>query len=136
MQKKTDNANAIKIGIASAGLAALAAGAYFFFGPKGKKHRDHAKAWAIKMKGEVVEKLETAKEITEPVYLAIIDAVANEFKKSKKASQEEIDEMANDLKKHWKSISKQAISTKKDLVKDGSSVIKTAKKQINKKSVK
>jgi hypothetical protein len=124
MQKKINQSNAIKLGIAGASLAGLAAGAYFFFGPKGKKNREHAKAWAIKMKGDVVEKLEEAKEITEPIYNEIIDKVSKEYNKDKKASQVEIAELAQDLKKHWKSISKLAIAAKNDTTKS----IKKAKK--------
>lgn len=128
MPTRIKKSNAIKLAVAGATLAGLAATAYFFFGPKGKKHREHAKAWAIKMKGDVVEKLEKAREITEPVYLAIIDTVAKEYKKGKKASQPEIDALAADLKKHWKSMSKLAIAAKQDLAKDASRVAKAAKK--------
>jgi len=128
MQKKSTQSTAINLAVAGASLAGIAAAAYFFFGPKGKKHQQHVKAWAIKMKGDVVEKLETAKEMSEPIYLSIIDAVANEYKKGKNASQAEIDAMADDLKKHWRSIRKLAISTKEDLVKDKSKIAKVTKK--------
>lgn len=128
MQKKSTQSNNLKLAVAGAGLAGIAATAYFFFGPKGKKHQQHLKAWAIKMKGDVVEKLEEAKEITEPIYLSIIDMVSKEYKENKRASKAEIDAMADDLKKHWKSISKLAVSAKKNLTKDTSKVIKMAKK--------
>lgn len=128
MQKKTNNAKAVKLAVIGASLAGIAATAYFFFGPKGKKHRQHAKAWAIKMKGDVVEKLETVREITEPVYLEIIDTVAKEYAQGKKASQAEIDALSADLKKHWKSISKLAIAAKQNLTKDVSRMSKVAKK--------
>ena len=82
-----NKSNVIKLAVAGASLAGLAATAYFFFGPKGKKHRQHAKAWAIKMKGDVIEKLEAAREITEPVYREIIDTVAREYEKGKKAKR-------------------------------------------------
>ena len=58
MQKTVNKSNVVKLAVVGASLAGIAATAYFFFGPKGKKHRQHAKAWAIKMKGEVIEKLE------------------------------------------------------------------------------
>jgi hypothetical protein len=130
MAKKTNSSNAIKLAVAGASVAAIAATAYFFFGPKGKKNQKHAKAWAIKMKGEVVEKLEKAREITEPIYQEIIETIAADYKKNKKASQEEIDELAIDLKKHWKTVSKLAITAKKDLVKNSSKVVKKVKKAI------
>ncbi|HEX7586491.1 MAG TPA: hypothetical protein VF390_02575 [Patescibacteria group bacterium] len=124
MPKKINKSNAVKVAVLGASLAGLAATAYFLFGPKGKKRRQQAKAWAIKMKGEVVEKLEVAREITEPIYEEIIDAVAKEYKKGKKASQPEIDALATDLKKHWKSMSKLAIAAKQNLAKDAAQVAK------------
>ncbi len=107
MKKKTtkSGSGAVKMVVLGAGVAALASGAYFFLGPKGKKNQKHAKAWAIKMKGDVVEKLEAAREISEPVYHKIIDSVAAKYEKGKKISREEVDELAKDLKKHWKTIS-------------------------------
>jgi hypothetical protein len=134
MQKKINKSNVVKVAVIGASLAGLAATAYFLFGPKGKKHRQHAKAWAIKMKGEVVEKLEAAREITEPIYQEIIDAVAREYKKGKKASQPEIDALAADLKKHWKSMSKLAITAKQDLTKDAARVAKAARKTSRQKT--
>jgi hypothetical protein len=128
MPKKANNSNAVKLAVIGASLAGIAATAYFLFGPKGKKHRQHAKAWAIKMKGEVVEKLEKAREITEPIYREIIDIVAKEYKRSKMASQPEIEALANDLKKHWKSMSKLAMAAKQDLAKDAARVAAAAKK--------
>ena len=129
MQKKTNKSNAVKFAVIGASLAGLAA-AYFFLGPKGKKHREHAKVWAIKMKKEVVEKLKKAREITEPIYRNIIDEIAKEYEKGKKASQPEIQALASDLKKHWKSISKLAIATKQEVINETSRVAKEAKKPI------
>ena len=77
MAKKTTKggSGAMKMAMLGASLAGLAA-AYFFTGTEGKKRQKHAKAWAIKMKGDVVERLETAREVSEPVYHKIIDTVA------------------------------------------------------------
>ena len=106
MQKKTaqGGSGGMSFAVIGASAAALAA-AYFFLGPKGKKHQKQAKAWAIKMKADVVEKLENAREVSEPVYHEIIDSVAAEYKKGKKAGQAEIVDLATDLKKHWKTLS-------------------------------
>ena len=112
MAKKIDKQNVVGIAAIGATLAGLAAGAYFFFGPNGKKNQKNVKAWAIKMKGDVVEKLEAAKEVTEPIYHNIIDTVAKKYAKGTKATQEEIDELAKDLKKHWKTISASVIAKK------------------------
>ena len=128
MPKKTNKATVVKYAVIGASLAGLAATAYFFFGPKGKKRREHAASWAIKMKGEVVEKLEKARAITEPIYREIIDTVAKEYKKGKKASHPEIEALAQDLKKHWKTMSKMAIAAKQEVAKNASRVAKTAKR--------
>ncbi|MCX6766749.1 MAG: hypothetical protein NT170_03160 [Candidatus Moranbacteria bacterium] len=134
MPKKTNKANAVKYAVIGASLAGLAATAYFFFGPKGKKRREHTKAWAIKMKGEVVEKLEKARAITEPVYREIIDTVARDYKKGRKASQPEIAALAADLKKHWKSMSALAVAAKQEVAKNATRVAKTAKKSTRRKA--
>jgi len=120
MKKKiTNNGSKVaEIAIIGASLAGLAATAYFFLGPKGKQHQRNTKAWAIKMKGDVVEKLETARDVSELVYHEIIDSVAAEYEKGKKASHEEIIELAQDLKKHWKTISSSAQAGKDDAEKD------------------
>jgi hypothetical protein len=126
MPKKKSEGNALELTAIGAGLAGLAATAYFFLGPKGKKHQKDAKAWAIKMKGDVVEKLEQAKEISEPVYEEIINSVAGDYEKGMRAGKEEIAELAADLKKHWSTISKTAIKAKNKLAKDAKGVAKKA----------
>jgi len=126
MEKKTtkDGSNVVALAFLGASLAGIAATTYFFFGPNGKKNQKHAKAWAIKMKGDVVEKLEMAREISEPIYHQIIDTVAEKYQKGTKASSEEIKILANDLKKHWKEISKSAKAMKGGTVKGAKKVAK------------
>lgn len=89
----------------TAGVAGLAAAAYFFLGPNGKKNQKAVKSWAIKMKGDVVEKLEKAREVGEPAYHQIIDTVAAKYEKGKATAPAEVQALAQDLKKHWKTIS-------------------------------
>ena len=105
-KKTEESSNTLKYTAIGVTLASLAAGAYFFFGSKGKKHQKHAKAWVVKMKGDIIEKLESTKEVTEPIYHAIIDTVATNYRKKIKESQEDIDEIVNDLKKQWKNLDK------------------------------
>lgn len=119
--KKSSGAKLSNVGI---GLAGLAATAYFFLGPKGKKNQSNVKSWVIKMKGDVVEKLEQARDITEPVYQEIIDTVAARHKKVMKNNETEITELAQDLKKHWKAISAAAKTTKNDVVSDSKKIVK------------
>lgn len=124
MKKKASNAIVSTLSILGARVADVAATAHFLLGPKGKQHRKYAKAWAIKMKGDVVEKLEAAREVAEPAYRQIIDSVAEEYAKEKKAGRQEVETLAKDLKNHWKTISKSAREVKKEVVKDVSRVAK------------
>lgn len=115
MVKKTEgekglDAKAI-MGI-GAGVAALSAAAYVLFGKDGKKNRKVIRGWAIKMKGEIIEKFENAKEITEPVYHQIIDDVQAKYAKLKNVDQAELISVINDIKKHWKAIKKEASGKK------------------------
>jgi RecA/RadA recombinase len=120
------NSNTVALAFFGASLASLAATAYFFFGPKGKKNQRHTKAWAIKMKGDVVEKLEMVRDVSEPIYHEIIDSVAAEYEKNKKAGSKEIKELAQDMKKHWKTISKSARTIKSNTAQGIKKVAKKA----------
>jgi formiminotetrahydrofolate cyclodeaminase len=108
---------AMKLFVVGAGLAGLAA-AYFFLHPKGKKQLDDAKSWVIKMKGDVAEKLEKARDITETAYHEIVDAVAKKNEEELKASPEEIQALAQDLKKHWQALSHNVETKKIDSLKE------------------
>ncbi len=103
IKKSSGTAKYVAIGASIAGIAA----AYFFLGPKGKINQRKTKAWAIKMKADVVEKLEEVRDMSEPVYHQIIDTIAKEYEEKKKVGREEIQSLAMDLKKHWKTISKE-----------------------------
>jgi hypothetical protein len=107
--KKDDN-KVLKIASFTAGAFALAAAGYYFFGPDAKKNQKKLKGWTIKMKGEVVEKLEKLKEVTEPVYNSVVDTVAMKYAKLK--DEEEVTTLAKDLKKHWKSVTKDILGKK------------------------
>jgi hypothetical protein len=55
----------------------------------------------IKMKGEIVEKMENAKDLTEEAYHRIVDSVAASYEK-KGVSPEMVQMLAASLKKQWK----------------------------------
>ncbi len=94
-----------------AGIAAIAAGAYFFFGPDGSKHQKKMKGWMVKMKGDVLEKLEDAIDVTEPIYNDIVDSVARTQAVAGKIPKTEIMALAIDLKKQWRTISRSVKGT-------------------------
>lgn len=90
------------------GVAALAAAAYVLFGPNGKKNQKAIRGWAVKMKGEIIEKFEEAKELTEPVYHNIIDKIKGKYAKFKNVDKKELEDTINEIKKHWKALKKEA----------------------------
>ncbi len=100
------------IGI-GASVAALSAAAYLLFGPEGKKNRKIIRGWSVKMKGEIIEKFEQAKEITEPVYHKIVDEVSAKYLKMKNVDQKELESVVAEIRKHWKLMTnKSKIKTK------------------------
>lgn len=97
-----------------AGLAAAAiAGGYFFYGKDGAKHRKKIKAWSIKAKGEILEKIEKAKEISETVFHEAVDTAVAKYGKMKNITPEELEVFSKNLKKHWKDIKKEIVPVKK-----------------------
>lgn len=109
-----NNSDGMRLFVIGASLAGLAA-AYYFLSPKGKRHLENTKSWVIKMKGDVVEKLEQAREISEDVYNRIIDSVATKYEKNLKSNPEEIRAVAQDLKAHWDAISRSAKNNNKKI---------------------
>lgn len=103
--KKTSN-TLTKIALVGVAAAAIAGG-YFFYGKDGAKHRKKIKAWSIKAKGEILEKLEKAKEISEEVFHQTIDTVSAKYAKAKGVTPEDIELFTKELKKHWKDIKRE-----------------------------
>jgi hypothetical protein len=89
-----------------AGVLALAAASYFFFGPEGKKNRHSLRGWMVKMKGEVLEKMENAKEMTQPLYDKMVDTAAMKYAKAGRVSEKEVRVFADVLKQQWQGIVK------------------------------
>ena len=95
---------------AGVGLAAIAAaGAYFLYGKRGAKNREKISGWALKMKGEVLEKMEKLKEIDREAYYRLVDEIAQRYGRLKRVSASELQHMTEELKGAWTHISKQLI---------------------------
>jgi len=103
---KHNNGKGLGIGAGIAALTAAAAGAYYFYGAKhSAQHRKQMKGWMIKARGEVVERLENIKNITEENYNNAVNQVTDKYKKLNKIDPKELQALATDLRKHWKNIS-------------------------------
>jgi len=127
-KKQTKGVSAKQVIGVGVGVAALSAAAYLLFGPNGKKNRKAIKGWAVKMKGEIIEKFEEAKELTEPVYNEIIDKVQQKYSKIQNIDKEELQATIAEIKKNWKAIQKGNAPKKSTKAKTIKKVTKTSKK--------
>ncbi|MEK7510425.1 MAG: hypothetical protein AAB567_02635 [Patescibacteria group bacterium] len=101
-------------GVGAAALAVAAAGTYFLYGTKaGVKGRKRVKGWMLKAKGEVLEKIESLKELNEKIYHEAIDAVADQYRKLQHIDGEEVEALVKELKGYWKHIRRSLQSGKK-----------------------
>ena len=103
--KKSSLGTVVGLGV---GIAAASVAAYLLFGPEGKKNRKEIVGWTVKMKGEIIEKFEKVKEVTEPIYQEIVDEVSKKYSKLKNIDREELEAVVEDLKKNWKKIAKES----------------------------
>ncbi len=111
-KKETSNVAGVVMGIGA--LAALSAGAYFLYGTKeGAKKRVKVKGWMLKAKGEVMEKMESLKEMNEDAYNEVVNTVMKKYTGLKNVDPKEVDALFADIKKHWKNIQKHVNEAKK-----------------------
>ncbi len=103
---KKSKMSAGKMVAIGAGVAALSAGAYAFFGPNGKKNQKKAKALMAKMEKEVAQKMKAVKSASAPMYHKAVDALATTYSKAYKEYGPEIQVFAKQLKGKWKDVEK------------------------------
>ena len=130
MKKQSKSSVSKTVGVV-ASVAVLSAAAYVLFGPNGKKNRKVIKGWMVKMKGEIIEKFETVKELTEPVYHKIINEVSAKYAKLKHVDPSELKSTVSEMARHWKAMS--GTKTKKSVKKSAKKVAKKAVKKVSKK---
>jgi len=111
MAKKKQESRGGEIMLAALATVAASAGAYFLYGSKdAQKNRKMVKGWALKAKGEVMEKIEMLKgELTEENYNKIVDTVLLKYQNVKTSTQDEVLELGGELKSHWKNIKKHLV---------------------------
>ncbi len=134
-KSSTSNSASSKAGMAILGgiAVAAAAGAYFIHGNKAvqkdiKKKVKSVKGWALKAKGEVMQKIETLKAIDEDLYNKAIDAVMKKYENVKNIDTTEVVSVAKELKSHWKNIKKELSAGTKVAKKTAKKVAKVATK--------
>lgn len=101
-------AKTMLMGIGIVTLLGTVAGAYFLYGSKNAlKNRRRVKAWSLKARGEIMEKMEGISEVSEKVYHKIIQEVSDKYKALKNINENEVSEFTKELKGHWKNIAKE-----------------------------
>ena len=95
----------IGAGIAIAAIAA--AGRYFLTGKRGEKNREKISAWTLKMKGEVLEKMNSLKEINKESFEALVDEIAVRYERVERVGAAEMKHLKGEVKSAWSHISKQ-----------------------------
>jgi len=102
---KSKSSHKMAIGVGIAALAAAAAGAYYLYGSdKSAKNRKQIKSWMLKMKAEVMDKIENVKDLSKEAYDKTIDEVSKKYSQIKNIDQEELIQLAKRMKSHWKEI--------------------------------
>lgn len=117
----------VGIGVALTATALAAVGGYFFYGSKDAgKNRKMAKSWMLKAKAEVLEGLESAKQMTKEEYGDLVTTVVKGYKTAKGASAQELVEFAKNMHAHWKDIER---ATGKKIAKTAGKVADQTKKK-------
>lgn len=113
----------LSVGITAA--AAAAAGAYFLYGSKNAKaNRQKVKGWMLKAKGEVLEALEKAEQMSFEDYEQLIEDIAAAYAVVQNATKKDIAEFKREMKAHWGKIEKEAKPLKKAVKRAAASTTK------------
>lgn len=136
--KRKSKEEKVGFGVVLAGAAVAAtAGAYYLYGPSGKKHRREVRGWMFKARGEVLERVEKLKEIDAKAYHSLVDEVSKKYKKLKHVNMQDVARLSRELKAHWtdieKDLGKRTRSGKRVLKRVIRRVVK--KTQVKKKAV-
>jgi gas vesicle protein len=110
--------------------AVAAAGAYFLYGSKhAEENRKKVKGWMLRAKGDVLERLEEAKEMSKEEYQEVVASVADAYSELKNASRPEIKQFKDEMLEHWNTLEKFAKSKKRAVSKSAETAVKKAAKK-------
>lgn len=113
---KTGAAIGIGAGLAAAAVGA-ALGSYLLTGKQAAKTKKVLKSWMLKAKGELLEQMENAGNISEEMYNDAVDKLADKYSKMTGVAKDEVDDMAKELKKQYKVMSRELDAKIKKLAK-------------------
>ena len=112
-------------------IASAIAGAYYLYGSReGVVARKQMSAWAVKMKGDVLEGIEKMKVVSEPTYKDLVKKVSAKYAKVDKGQLEKV---VAELHSTWNKMKKEVVAeiAKKDaLIKKESGKVKTVASKV------
>lgn len=92
--------------MAIGGVAATIAGAYYLYGSReGQAVRKNMSAFAVKMKGEMLQGLEKLKEVSEPKYKELVKKVGEKYNKA--ADTAEVKKVVGEISAVWNKMKKE-----------------------------
>lgn len=104
---------AVKVGAGVAVVSALALGTYLLYGKNGAKNRKAVKAWMLKAKGEILEKLESVKDMGVDSYHDLVDSVITKYSAKTDMTKADISALVKELKSYGSQFVKKTASKKK-----------------------
>lgn len=134
MTDKKQNGNAgLAAGAVVAGIAAAAAGYYFYMSKDAKKHRKIVADWAGDFKKEVVKDVKALSHVSQETVMEVIDNAVEVYKKTRNIGENELMQAANELKENWDKLQKSGKKVTKRAKKTVAKVKKVVKKTTKKK---
>lgn len=88
-------------------LGAAAIGAVYLYGKNKERVQRKLRGWMLKVKGEVMERVSKAEELTREEYESIVDTAVDKYKDKKQEAGEEFEQTRQQLKGQWKEIHKE-----------------------------
>lgn len=98
--------------LATVALAAVA-GSYYVYSKFDAKQKKNVRSWALRLKADVMDRLENMKEFSQEAYEKAVDGAVAKYAKLKQVDTDELALLGKDLKKHWKAIEKTVASRTK-----------------------
>lgn len=148
--KSCNNQEKFSVGLGITTAVVTAVGTYFLYGSKNAdKNRKKVKSWMLKAKAEVLEGIESARELSRYDYENLVNTAIIAYTDAQNVTNKDIKDFKDEMKSHWAVIEeyakKNTPNTKSDSLKakkstkaSGSKVKDTAKKtaKTTKKTVK
>lgn len=105
--KKLSSGDKMGLGIGLTAAAVAAAGAYFLYGSKkSAQNRKKVKGWTLKAKGEILETLEKAEQITESEYDKLVETATKAYGTVERATKGELKDFKSEMLQHWTDLQK------------------------------